>query len=471
MIATLAFIAVLPLAHSGRYEPVLPAEEQRFAGERPGAVAAEPWWRSMRDPDLEQLVERGLAGNHDLAAAWSQVASMRALRAQAGSMLLPTASIDLQASTSPYDSLGFQFGGSGAFGGGGDTPDSYTSASAMLGLGWQPDIWGQQVLSWRSGRYDHLAAQGDRDAAALSLGTLIAGTWYDLVAAGAQLQLLREQRDAVAELLELSEQRYEGGEVTGLDVLQQRQQLAGSEALIPTTRAQVVQLEQALRVLLGEASGQPLPQPPDDLPALPPPPTTGLPLDLLENRPDLRAAEARYRAGHADAQASLRSLLPSLALSAQAGRQYFVTDETSEIDTWTLGGSLSVPLWQARGAHTSIQTSLAAEDAAAHALSQAVLAAIQDVESSLALEAEQLLQVQAYQRQVEAAQLAWDESREQYLAGHAAYLSVLSAQQAWQQSQLSLLVSQRALLSARISTHEALGGGWTALPHPTEVAP
>ncbi len=443
-------------------EPWLPDGDQRYERSVPGEVSSDPWWNSLDDPALERLVELGLRQNHDLASAEAAVRSARALAAQAGAALAPLASFDLASSTSPTDSLGFQFGG-GSLGGamGADAPETYTSASAMLKASWKPDIWGGQILSWRAGRFDLEATRGDRDAAALAIGIAIASTWYDLVATQSQLRILDEQRRAVAELLELTEARWSQGELGGLDVLQQRQQLAATEAQIPAIRAARTQLERALMVLLAQPDPAELPSLPAALPAVPPTPPTGMPADLLENRPDLRAAMARYESSEAKARAALRSFLPSVGISAQAGRQYFVTDETKEIDTWTVSGSVSVPLWQARGAHTGLQTSRAASDAAAHALSSAALGAVMEVEAALAVEAELRAQVEAAGRQVEAASLAFAQSREHYLEGVASYPQVLAAQQGDLQAHLSLLSAQRSLLDARIALHEALGGRWT----------
>lgn len=464
MSAAMLTLTLLAATLAAPPEPWLPDDELRYGHEVQGELPSEPWWHSLNDPALAQLVELGLANNHDLAAAGAAVTSARAMAAQAGAALAPVASIDLASSTNPMDSLGFQFGGGSLGGTGGtsdDGPEVYTSASAMLGVSWQPDIWGGQILSWRAGRFDADAAQGDHQAAALAIGTAIASTWYDLVATHAQLSLLEDQRALVADLLALSEARYAGGEVSGLDVLQQRQQLAATEAQLPSIRAARFQLERAMLVLLGQPDPGQLPALPSALPDVPPTPPTGVPADLIANRPDLRAAMARYESSDASARSALRGFLPKVGLSAKGGRQYFVTDETSEIDTWTVSGSVSVPLWQARGAHTGLQASRAAQTAASHALSGAALAAVQEVEGALVVESEYRLQVQATQRQVEAAAAAFEQSREYYLQGLITYPQVLSALQADQQARISRLSAQRALLDARISLHEALGGRYT----------
>jgi len=469
MTTSLLTLTLLAATLAAPPEPWLPAEDLRYDNEVQGEQPSDPWWRSLDDPALAQLVELGLANNHDLASAQSAVTAARAMAAQAGAALAPVASIDLSSSTNPMDSMGFQFGGAGSGApASDDTPETYTTASAMLGVSWQPDIWGGQILSWRAGRFDADAAGGDRDAAALSIGTAIASTWYDLVATQAQLILLEDQRDLVADLLGLTEERYAQGELSGLDVLQQRQQLAAIEAQLPSIRAARYQLERAMLVLLGQPDLRQLPALPGALPAVPPTPPTGVPADLIENRPDLRAAMARYASSDASARSALRGFLPTVGISGRAGRQYFVTDETTELDTWSVSGSVSVPLWQARGAHTGLQASRASQTAASHALSKAAMTAVAEVEGALVVEGEYRLQVEATERQVEAAKAAFSQSREYYLQGLITYPQVLSALQADQQARISRLSAQRALLDARISLHEALGGRWTAT---TEVNP
>jgi len=469
MSAALLGLTLLAATIAAPPEPWLPDDDLRYDHEIQGEQASEPWWRSLDDPTVAQLVELGLANNHDLAAAQSSVAAARAMAAQAGAALAPVASVNLSSNTSPMDSLGFQFGGaSSGAPASDDTPETYTTASAMLGLSWQPDIWGGQILSWRAERFDADAAAGDRDAAALGIGTAIASTWYDLVATQAQLILLQDRCDLVADLLALTEERYAQGELSGLDVLQQRQQLAATEAQLPSIRAARFQLERAMLVLLGQPDLQQLPALPSALPEVPPTPGTGIPAELVENRPDLRAAMARYASSDASARSALRGFLPTLGISAQGGRQYFVTDETKEIDTWSVSGSVSVPLWQARGAHTGVQASRAAQSAASHALSKAAMTAVQEVEGAVVMEQEFRLQVEATERQVEAASAAFTQSREYYLQGLITYPQVLAALQAHQQALISRLSAQRTLLDARISLHEVLGGRWTTT---TEVSP
>ncbi len=439
-------------------EPTLRLDELSYSQPSAGAPAAEPWWRGFGDPVLAELVEEGLSSNRDLAATWSRALQAEALARQGLAGLLPSLSADLSASSAPLDSLGFMFGTGGLQSD--DAPELYHSGKAGLELSWQADIWGRQALSWRSGRYDAQAAAGDRDALALALSASIAGFWYDLVAAGAQQALSEEQVQVSASLLELAELRFERGEVTALDVLQQRQQLAGSRATLPAVRAQRRLLEQQLQVLLGRPPSHPPPSPPAALPEPPAEAAIGEPADLLALRPDLRAALARLEARRAERKAATRQLLPSLGFSGEAGRQWMVSEETRELDSWSIGAGLSVPIFQGGQVRAAVQAARAAEQAAARDLDQALLTALAEVEGALVQQQEYAERLAAYREQALWAERAFDESRQRYKEGLVTYVNVLTALQASQQAQLSSLAAQRDLLGARIALHQALGGHW-----------
>ena len=457
----MSWLAVLIMARvlAAPAEPTVRLDALSYSQPSAGTPAAEPWWRDFGDPVLAELVDEGLSSNHDLAATWSRSLQAEALARQSLAGLLPSLAADLSASSAPLDSLGFMFGTGGLQSG--DAPELYHSGGASLGLSWQADIWGRQALSWRSGRYDAQAAAGDRDALALALSSSIAGFWYDLVAAGAQQVLVEEQVAVNSSLLELAELRFERGEVTALDVLQQRQQQAGSRATLPAVRAQRRLLEQQLLVLLG----RPPTEPPPSLPAALPEPsdeaTIGEPGDLLSNRPDLRAAFARLQARQAERKAATRQLLPSLGFSGEAGRQWMVSEETRELDSWSIGAGLSVPIFQGGQVRAAVQAASAAEQAAARDMDQALLSALAEVEGALVQQREFAEQLAATREQALWAGRAFDESRQRYREGLATYVSVLTALQASQQAQLSALAAQRDLLGARIALHQALGGRWS----------
>ncbi len=421
------------------------------------AQAQEPWWTSWDEPELSALIEEGLQANPDLGALDALARQQQALAAQGMADFLPSLSFDVQGQLAPYDSLGFGFG----LPGGTTGPDTYGTGSAKLNAGLMVDLWGRNVTGWQAGRLDAAAAAGDHEARAVLMASSIAGAWLDTAAAARQVALVEEQERVASELLEIVQLRYEGGSASALDLLQQRQQQASVRAQLPLARASLRTAQLRLAVLLARDPQGELPSPPPDLPTLPAAPDLGSPLDLAEQRPDLRAALDRAEAAGLRRSAALRALLPTLGLSASAGWQATWIEEWNEQDTWTVGGSLSVPIFNGGSTHAGRRANRAAEEVRRLQLESALRSAVQEVESARYAEEQQALRLQAATTQREAAEAAWTVAGQAYAAGTADYLQVQSALSTLLAARLGELQASRDRLGALIQLHQAMGGAWT----------
>ena len=203
----------------------------------------------------------------------------------------------------------------------------------------------------------------------------------------------------------------------------------------------------------------------DTLPDLPAVPETGVPADLVLNRPDLVAAEARLDASTSRKNNAVRQVLPTLRLQGQAGWQFFNQTELNTQTFWAATASVSVPIFNGGRNAFGIQSARSAETANVHAYTQAAANAVLEVENALVLENQRRVHFQAVSDQEEAARQAWEEARAQYVSGVGSYLALLTAQTTHQSAELAKLDSRRQLLSARIQLHDALGGTW-----PTDLA-
>jgi len=451
-----------------------------------------PWWSSVEDPTLHKLIREGLTRSPDMAAADAQARIAQAGQWQSLAGVLPTISIELQGqvmptdgiSLSPYSSSMPDYGA--AFEGlaelmtslaeatgqdpstlpslkteSADLPDTYRQGSAML-VGTLPiDIVGRGVHSYLASQHTARGAVHDHAAQRMELSLRIADGWYDLVAARRQAGIVTQQVEANSSMLELVQLRYEGGEATSLDVLQQRQQLAATQAMLPRARVQVVAAQQALAVALGHPPGTELPAG-DGIPSLGEAPGLSSPDRLLRNRPDLTAAISRLDAARLQRTAAVLGLAPTLGITGSAGRQFLHMDETDHVDTWSLGAALTMPLFGGGRTHAGIKAASAQRDLALAQLQQRVLAVAQQVQTAHTDEQESAATLAAAERQYAAARAAFEESRARYLDGLIPYLNVLAALGADQAAQLTLLDAQRARLRARVRLHGALGGTWTS---------
>jgi multidrug efflux system outer membrane protein len=198
----------------------------------------------------------------------------------------------------------------------------------------------------------------------------------------------------------------------------------------------------------------------------------GSPEDLLESRSDLRAAADRLSSAWQRRIARERAFLPRIRGNFNLTGAYSNTQritfglagaevEYGSVYGWTVGGSLSWPIFDGGLSIAQLQGARAQERAAAHALGAAMLNATAQVEGSIAQDEEQTERLAAVRRQAEAARQAFAVARERYGVGVGDYLTVLSTLNAWQTSELSLLQARRDALAARVSLHDAVGGAWT----------
>lgn len=450
---------------AGGVDDLLPEDGARFSRGAPDPVAQTPWWQGLGDPELGRVVTQALGGNDDLEAAWARVDQSRAVARQTASPLLPSLSANGSYTATPADVQWFSFGGSPP-----QPPPSPTAVVAdpvislrgTLDARWLIDLWGKDQLAWRAARYDRLATQGDTQAAALSVSVAVGEAWYDHALAAERLRVVRDQVQTNRDLLEVVELRY-GADATGLDVLQQRQQLASTEALLPAAEAGADLTRQRLAVLLGEDPSTWTTEA-GALPAVGEAPAVGTPADLVEHRPDLRAATARAEGARRRKMSAQRTLLPQLTATGQWGRQSTTTweDEPQDGPVASYGVSVSVPLFQGGRTWSGVQAATAGERAAMASWEQSFRLAVADVEGSLRTDEQARDALAAQERQLEAATLAFDEARLQYLEGTYPFLNVQSALVARQVAELSVLQARRDRVGARIQLHEAVGGPWTA---------
>jgi NodT family efflux transporter outer membrane factor (OMF) lipoprotein len=454
---------ILSLALAGLVFVADPAPQlgPRYANATSNATRSSnsAWWTRFSDPSLNALVTQATTNNFSVLAAQSRIDEADAVIIQQLAPLMPTATWDTSLTTGPLNSLGFQFGGGGGgmgMPGAPEPPNLYWQASSSVNLGLELDITGKNVLGHKAAKLDHKAAKHDVDLQRQTLASEITAAYYDLVAARAQLAITQRQVETNETLLELTEVKFEAAQANAVDVLQQRQQLAGAKLQIPRAQQQAKAFEQRLAVLIGEVPGRSI-STPSTLPALPVRPDVGAPSDLLQSRPDLRASRERLDATEQRTKVARRSFAPTLRLTGQAGVQSINVGSWSSQGFWSAGATLSVPLSTGGSTYGKARQAKAQQRTASRELSQSTLTAVQEVEDALVREAQQVEVLALYKEQHAAAQAAFEESRKRYAEGIAEYLPVLTALASVQSAELNIVTAERDLLAARIDLYTALG--------------
>jgi len=483
------------LAHAAEPEEVPSVLQGEYRQGPVEPLAPHPWWLQLDDASLDVLMDEALGHAPDLQSVWARVQSARAVSVQAASGLMPELSLDATWNTQPTKSFGFSFQslgfagsasvpptttpsaptpptgttGSNTSGTGGTPdltfpepeplPDLFHSGQGGLTARWNLDVTGRQALTWRASHLDAQASLGDHRAMAIALSTQVAELYYGIVASQEQYRILVEQRTAQEQLLSLMAMRYETGNASAVQVLQQRQRVAAVAALEPPARARVEVQRRALNILLGRNLNDDL-QTVESLPPIQDLPALGLPRDLLAHRPDVLAAQHRDQAARQRTTSAILALAPSLGASASIGRQYTYMDEFDDQAFWSAGAQMSIPLLSGGARHAGIRAARATQSSAQAELHRTLNNARSEVESAIDLdEAHREALARALEGE-DAADLLLEESKKRYLAGLENYLAVLTAQDASLSASLSRVQAHRDALSARIQLHDALGGPW-----------
>jgi len=480
LVALLLFAT--PALAGPRIKPSAPDPTARFStGTVERADQPDTWWTTFGDPALDALVAEAIEVNHDLGGAQARIHSAQGVVVQNLAPLLPTASFDVGLNGSPSANafnqvspqllkLFEQIGEISAALPGQppeeeepeEDPDVTWNGSAMFNFGLNIDM-GRSAFAFRAAQLDAAAARGDRDGVARIVVQQVVAAWLDVRTARARIAVIEQQIATNEILLDITRRRFVGGDSRGLDVLQQQQQLAGTKALLPQAKQLLRLRTLQLATLLGRDPSNPqLPDSPElaSLPTLPPPPGVGTPRDLLELRPDVAAAQARYLSARSRVVSAALSLAPTFRLTGNIGWGLRWFNEWESWENWGIGAAVSIPLFNGGQRHGAIRQANGAADAAAHALTQAVLTAQTEVESALALEETGAERLAALAEQMQTSRVAYEESQRQYAGGIVNYLTVLTSLASLQVSELNHLQAQRDLLGARVDLHTALGTPW-----------
>lgn len=412
------------------------------------------WWTAFDDPALNQQVEQALGDNFTLAAALQRLRAARALARREASDLFPD-----------VDGI---LGKDWTFGPG---PDR-TSIAWGLDAAYQVDLWGQIRSRVDAERLRAEATAADLDAVALSLAAEVARTWFSLIEAHAQLELLNGQIETNRTGLEAQDLRFRRGIVRRADVLRQRQLVESTLEQAVVVRARIEVLEHQLAVLQGALPQGASYEPGAELPGLPPLPETGLPSDLIQRRPDVRRDFLAFVAADRDLASAISAQYPRLNITGS------VINAADSAETlfrdWfvSIGGQLIAPLLDGGQRRSEVDRTAAVVHERFQEYGQTMLIAFREVEDNLALERYQIQRIERLNAQVSLAQEATERLIRQYLIGDADYLDVLSATQAQQRLQRETLSARLDLILIRIGLYLALAGDFDSGPQSVaEVGP
>jgi NodT family efflux transporter outer membrane factor (OMF) lipoprotein len=427
--------------------PLADGASQRLAT---GAPPVPQWWTLYRSDALDALVDEGLGKSPSLAAAQSTLKAAReGLRAQIGQSMLPT--VDVVVSPTREQALGIPILPQETF--------LENVFVAQLQASYTFDFFGAAILADRAlaGQVQQQAFQLESTRRALAanivLATINAASLQEQVAATELLVALGEQR------ARQTADRYHLGSATQDDMLAAEQDAANAAATLPALRAQAESVRHAQAVLLGRTPDQaPAPLSLDEL-HLPDSVPVAIPSDLLHQRPDILAAEAAVRATADEAGAATASMFPSLTLSAGYGRGGFdwstFTSPAGAI--WSVGASLTQPVFHGGALVARKHQYEATHDAAVAQYKQTVLAAFQNVADTLVSLDEDANTLVQTQRAAAAAHGLQRDTESRYRLGATPFYATLTAGQQYQSATVQYVRARAARLADTAALFESMG--------------
>jgi multidrug efflux system outer membrane protein len=434
-----------PAARSGPEETTMP---DSFSIKDSIKDPSQRWWETIGDEQLNSFVDEALTDNQTLTSYWARLEKAQAQARKAGADLRPSLAGGVGAS---YTKIKTGDGG------------SVENGNYSIGLvaGYEVDLWGRIRATHESAYFSAEASREDLNTAAMTVAAEVTERWVSILSQRLQIKLLEKQLTTNNIYLDLVGLRFRKSLASALDVLQQRQLVDRVKAQIPLIEMQERMLENQLAVLLGRMPNQSPDITRRELPVLKAVPGAGLPVQLLQNRPDIVAALRRLEAADQALAAARADRLPSLRLT---GSGSYDSNELDQLfDNWiaNLAASLTAPVFDGGRRKAEVDINQAEVQQQLAEYRHLVLSAVREVEDALISETKIREHIAALENQLESAQYALTEARTRYINGLNDYLPVLTQLLSVQGLENDLIQRNKDLLVARISLYRAIGGSWT----------
>ena len=413
------------------------------------------WWTLFHSEPLNDLIDDSIKNNPDLAAAQQAlVSAVENVKAQRGAYY-PQVSAGIDPTRQKVgDVLSSNLASNSTL---------YNLTTAQLSISYTPDLWGANRRQVES-----LVAQADArrfqlEATYLTLTSNVVNAAIDEASLRAQIASTQDMIDSQSKILETNRKQFALGDMADADIAAQEATLETTHATLPPLQKQLAQQRDLLAVLTGRSPDQDVPaqfnfdelQLPQDLPLT-------LPARLVEQRPDVRMADANLHAACAQVGVAFAARLPNIDITANWGS---AADQMHNLfgsgtGFWNLGAAITAPIFSGG---TLLHRQRAAEAnyrQAAQQYRSTVMSALQNVADSLHALQSDADAMLANARAERAAARSLAIAKRQYQLGDISMVALLNAQVTYRQAELSLIQARANRYSDTVALFQALGGGW-----------
>lgn len=399
------------------------------------------WFDLFNDDVLKDLITKGLQNNYDLKIAVSRIDQLRAELGYAKADLFPA----------------FQYGATI------NSNEKYiTPSTAGASMSWELDFWGKFRHENNAVKNELLATEEARKVVLSDIVANIAIAYFQMRNFDDQLEITKHTLETRQKYYEIISERFAKGYISEVDKVQIEQQVAIAEAAIPNIQRQITYQENVIALLTGQLPTEiPRGKSNTELQIVSQIPLS-IPSALLENRPDVKAAELRYAAANERIGVAQAMRFPSINLAAIAG---FASADLSNLFLGSsymqnASGGIAGPIFAFGKNKRRVEINRQQAEQFKFLYQKAYIGAVSEVEQSIQNVRTYQEEWKARNRQVQAALINYKLSHERYDSGYVSYLEVLDVETNLFNAQLSLAQLSERQLSSMIELYKALGGGW-----------
>lgn len=412
------------------------------------------WWQKFQDPVLEDLIQEALANNKDLKIAEANIIAALGILMQVRAELFPQIGYLGEASrerlsqkTVPPLGLGVK--------------NPANNFELLSTLSWDLDLFGRIKRLTEAAAANVIGKEEAYSFVILSLVTAVANTYIELRGLDEQLRISKRTLEAYEAAVRYFETQFQYGQVSKIVVAQSQTQYELAAAAIPEIEMQIVQVENALSILLGSNPKHiPRGKTIDELhfPDVP----CSIPSQVLRNRPDIRQKEQDLIAANALIGAAIALYFPDITLTGNYGG---ASEQLKDLfigpaKMWNYTGTLIGPIFTFGLIAGKVQEARGDRDATLFDYQLAIQQAFAEVENALSSYTLLKSEVAAKERLVKAAGEYEYLALLQYEGGYSPYFVVLQAEQQLFPSELSLVQTKVLLFNSLVNIYQAMGGGW-----------
>jgi multidrug efflux system outer membrane protein len=418
-------------------------------------IATLPWRDIFGDAALQTLIEQGIKENLDLKQAIERIKIAEATLAQSRAAFLPSLQGDVSVTDAKQSKAALNFPA------GVNINLETQTYRAQLSTSWEADIWGKLSSAKRSAYASLLQTDAAKRAVQTQLIANIANAYYNLLALDKQLAITEQTIKSRTKGVETIKALKEGAVVNGAAVVQSEANLYAAEVTLPDLKRSIREVENALSVLTAGSPGSitrtslDTQTPYNDL-------KTGVSAQLLQNRPDVQAAEFSFRAAFENTNVAKTYFYPALTLTASGGLSSLqLKDFFSNAVFYNLVGGLTQPIFAKGQNKARLTTAKAQQQIAFYVFQQTLLTSGQEVSNALFAYQTATQKEETRAKQIASLTKAVDFTQELLrYTSTTNYTDVLTSEQSLLAAQLNGVNDKLQKLQAVVNLYRALGGGW-----------